>query len=57
MQGNLVQLRQAVASAIATQKRTERQAHQAESTGEEWYLRAKLALQQTNEALAREALT
>jgi len=57
MQENLVQLRQAVASAIATQKRTERQAHQAQSTGEEWYRRAQLALQQGNDALAREALT
>lgn len=57
MQENLVQLRQAVASAIATQKRTERQAHQAQSTGEEWYRRAQLVLQQGNDALAREALT
>ncbi len=57
MQEDLVKLRQAVASAIATQKRTERQAHQAQSTAEEWYRRAQLALQQGNEALAREALT
>ena len=57
MQENLVQLRQAVAQAIATQKRTERQAHQADSTGEEWYRRAQLALQQGNDTLAREALT
>jgi phage shock protein A len=57
MQSDLVQLRQAVASAIATQKRTERQAIQAQSTAEEWYRRAQLALQQENETLAREALT
>jgi len=57
MQENLVQLRQAVAGAIASQKRTERQANQAESTAEEWYRRAQLALQQSNDALAREALT
>jgi phage shock protein A len=57
MQDDLVQLRQAVAQAIATQKRTERQAHQAQSTADEWYRRAQLALQQTNEPLAREALT
>jgi phage shock protein A len=57
MQEDLVQLRQAVAQAIATQKRTERQAHQAKSTSEEWHRRAQLALQQGNEALAREALT
>ncbi|MDJ0620016.1 MAG: PspA/IM30 family protein [Calothrix sp. MO_192.B10] len=57
MQENLVQLRQAVAAAIASQKRTERQANQAQSTAEEWYRRAQLALQQGNEPLAREALT
>ena len=57
MQDDLVQLRQAVAQAIATQKRSERQAHQAQSTADEWYRRAKVALQQANEPLAREALT
>lgn len=57
MQHNLVQLRQGVAQAIATQKRTERQAIAAQSTAEEWYRRAQLALQQGNEPLAREALT
>ncbi len=57
MQGNLVQLRQGVAQAIAIQKRTERQAASAETTSEEWYRRAQLALQQGNEPLAREALT
>jgi len=57
MQDNLLQLRQAVAQAIATQKRTERQEAQAHSTVEEWYRRAQLALQQGNELLARDALT
>ncbi|MEA5573730.1 PspA/IM30 family protein [Calothrix sp. UHCC 0171] len=57
MQDNLIQLRQAVASAIATQKRSERQAANAQSTAEEWYRRAQLALQQGNEPLAREALS
>ncbi|QOV23001.1 PspA/IM30 family protein [Anabaenopsis elenkinii] len=57
MQDNLVQLRQGVAQAIASQKRTERQAAAAQSTSEEWYRRAQLALQQGNEVLAREALT
>jgi phage shock protein A len=57
MQENLVRLRQGVAQAIATQKRTERQAAAAQSTAEEWYRRAQLALQQGNEPLAREALT
>ncbi len=57
MQENLVQLRQGVAQAIATQKRTQRQAMAAESQAEEWYRRAQLALRQGNEVLAREALT
>lgn len=57
MQTDLVQLRQAVASAIATQKRTQRQAQQAEATAAEWYRRAQIALQQENDALARDALT
>ena len=57
MQDNLVQLRQGVAQAIASQKRSERQAAAAQSTSEEWYRRAQLALQQGNEVLAREALT
>lgn len=57
MQENLVRMRQGVAQAIATQKRTERQAAQADSTQEEWYRRAQMALEQGNDALAREALT
>ncbi len=57
MQEDLVQLRQAVAGAIAAQKRTERQCSQAESTATEWYQRAQLALQKGEENLAREALT
>ena len=57
MQDNLRQLRQAVAQAIATQKRTERQSAQAQLTVEEWYRRAQMALQQGSELLAREALT
>ncbi|MFM7408806.1 MAG: PspA/IM30 family protein [Cuspidothrix sp.] len=57
MQENLVQFRQGVAGAIATQKRTERQAAAAASQAEEWHRRAQLSLQQGNESLAREALT
>lgn len=57
MQQDLIGLRQAVAQAIATQKRTERQASQAESTAQEWYNRAQLALSSGDEILAREALT
>ncbi len=57
MQGNLIQLRQAVAQAIATQKRTERQSAQAKSTSQEWYNRAELAIAKGEEDLARQALT
>jgi phage shock protein A len=57
MQANLIQLRQAVAQAIATQKRTERQSEQAKATAQEWYNRAQLALQKGEDEMAREALT
>jgi phage shock protein A len=57
MQEDLIQMRQAVAQAIATQKRTERQSSQATTTAEEWYRRAQLALQKGDDNLAREALT
>ncbi len=56
MQGQLVMNRQAVAQATATQKRTERQAHQAQSMADEWYRRASLAMGKGDETLAREAL-
>lgn len=56
MQGQLVMQRQAVATAIATQKRTERQAHQAQSLADEWYRRASIAMGKGDETLAREAL-
>lgn len=57
MQDDLIQMRQAVAQAIATQKRTERQAAQSDVTADEWYRRAELALKKGEEELAREALT
>lgn len=57
MQDNLIQLRQAVAQAIATQKRTERQSAQAKTLAQEWYNRAELALQKSDEERARQALT
>jgi phage shock protein A len=57
MQHDLIVLRQAVAGAIATQKRTERQASQAQTTAKEWFNRAQLALSKGDENLAREALT
>lgn len=56
MQADLIQLRQAVAQAIATQKRTERQCHQAHSHADAWQHRAHVALQNHSESLAREAL-
>lgn len=56
MQEDLIQLRQAVAQAIATQKRSERQQSQAESMANEWQRRAQLALEKGDESLAREAL-
>lgn len=57
MQEDLVQLRQAVASAIASQKRMQQQANQAQSEANNWQQRAQLALQKGDEGLAREALS
>ncbi|NEQ99452.1 MAG: PspA/IM30 family protein [Cyanothece sp. SIO2G6] len=57
MEDDLIRLRQAVAQAIATQKRTERQSAQAKRTAEEYYQRAQLALRKESDELAREALT
>ncbi|NEO99879.1 MAG: PspA/IM30 family protein [Symploca sp. SIO2E9] len=56
MQEDLVQLRQAVAKAIATQKRTEQQYNKNQSEANNWQQRAQLALQKGDENLAREAL-
>lgn len=56
MQGDLIELRQAVAQAMATQKRTERQFDKTQSEADEWYKRAQLALQKGDEQLARAAL-
>jgi len=57
MQEDLVQLRQAVAQAIASQKRTQQQYNQAQTESNNWQQRAQLALQKGDENLAREALT
>ncbi|MEB3336027.1 MAG: PspA/IM30 family protein [Leptolyngbyaceae bacterium] len=57
MQEDLVQLRQAVAGAIASQKRTQQQYNQAQTESNNWQQRAQLALQKGDENLAREALT
>ena len=56
MQEDLVQMRQAVAKAIASQKRVQQQLNQAETEASKWHQRAQLALQKGDENLAREAL-
>jgi len=57
MQSDLVKLRQAVATAIASQKRIQNQAEQSEAQAKTWYERAELALKKGEEDLAREALS
>ena len=57
MQADLVKLRQAVATAIASQKRIQNQAEQAEAQSKTWYERAELALKKGEEDLAKEALS
>lgn len=56
MQEDLIQLRQAVARSIATQKRTEQQYNKNQSEANNWQQRAQLALSKGDENLAREAL-
>ncbi|MEQ9624662.1 PspA/IM30 family protein [Coleofasciculus chthonoplastes] len=56
MQVDLLQLRQAVAIAIATQKRTEQQYNKYESEDNTWQQRAQIALQEGDENQAQEAL-
>lgn len=56
MQADLVKLRQAVATAIASQKRIQNQADQADAQAKTWYERAELAVKKGEEDLAREAL-
>jgi len=57
MTEDLIQMRQAVAQAIAAQKRTEQQLKQNQDQVSQWQERAALALSKGNEDLAREALT
>jgi phage shock protein A len=57
MQTDLVKLRQAVATAIASQKRLQNQAEQADTQAKTWYERAELALKKGEEELARESLS
>ncbi len=56
MQEDLVQMRQAVAGAIASQNRVRVQAEKARTGATQWQQRAQLALQKGDENLAREAL-
>jgi len=56
MQEDLIQLRQAVAKSIATQKRTEQQYNKNQTEANNWQQRAQLALSKGDENLAREAL-
>lgn len=56
MQEDLIQLRQAVARAIATQKRTEQQYNKNQAEANNWQQRAQLALSKGDENLARQAL-
>lgn len=56
MQEDQVQLRQAVAQAIAAQKRTQQQYENNQSEANKWQQRAQLALSKGDEGLAREAL-
>ena len=56
MQEDLVRLRQAVASAIATQQRTQQQYTNNQNESNKWQQRAQLALSKGDENLAREAL-
>ena len=57
MQEDLVKLRQAVAMAIASQKRLENQSNQAKEQIKNWFTRAELALKKGEDDLAREALS
>lgn len=57
MELELVEIRRALAAAIATYKSTERQREFQKLTATKWYERAQGAVSQGNEPLAREALT
>jgi len=55
MQHDLIQMRQAVSQAIASQKRTEQQYNKNQSEANSWQQRAQLALQEGDENQAQEA--
>jgi phage shock protein A len=55
-QSNLIQVRQAVAQAIATEKQLEQQLQKNKDQAATWQNRAQMAVQQGNDDLARQAL-
>lgn len=57
LQDEMIQLRQAVAQAIATYKRTERQHRQTQARAQDWYEQAERAMGSQQEEQARQALT
>lgn len=52
----MTKIRTSYANVVASQRRLEKQKQQAESTAQDWYNRAQLALRRNKEDLAREAL-
>src|SRR5271166_1732803 len=56
LQSNLIQVRQAVAQAIATEKQLEQQLQKNKDQGATWQNRAAMAVQQGNDDLAKQAL-
>jgi phage shock protein A len=56
LQNNLIQVRQAVAQAIATEKQLEQQLQKNKDQAETWQNRAAMAVQQNNDDLAKQAL-
>jgi phage shock protein A len=56
LQSNLTQVRQAVAQAIATEKQLEQQLQKNRDQATTWQNRAAMAVQQSNDDLARQAL-
>lgn len=57
MQEDLVKMRQASAQVMASQKQMENKYKQAQTTADDWYRRAQLALKKGDEDLARQALS
>mmetsp|Transcript_15358 Transcript_15358/g.18508 ORF Transcript_15358/g.18508 Transcript_15358/m.18508 type:complete len:321 (-) Transcript_15358:500-1462(-) len=57
MTEDLTKMRQATAQVMASQKQLENKYKQAQTTADDWYKRAQLALEKGDEDLARQALT